>query len=603
MRCLSGLSKIARSTALLFFVVWISIGGVRRAFAAEHAGNVFVAGDEVSVAIPTKWAGWRAIDVEGKEVGHGAGSAEKAELGKLPVGYFEVLEKDGPGKIMAGVVAKNEPTEDTPIALDASMSWFYPDNPQQIRDACTLCRLAGVKWVRDRLSWPEMEPERGKFAGETRYERTMRLEHEMGLKILQVNHISPPWAEKNATHFPDDLRDVYNFYHGLAKRWNRLADAIEPWNEPDIEMFGGHTGCEIASFQKAAYLGLKAGDPKVPVCEAVFAIDRAETLDEFGANEVYPYFDLYDLHHYVGLDAYPRAYGRHREVSGGRPMWTTEFNLMVNWADAKTQEPSEEDLRVQGYRVSKVFATALNEGADKLFYFILGHYVERTLQYGLVHADLTPRPAYVAFAAVGRLLNDAKPLGRVNLGDDKLKGYVFATQVDGTKRETLVAWSETKPTNIEIRPAEKAYDYLGRELPSAKKTLLTRSPVFFLLPSGGSRELKIDPPPVKAKWLAGKPGSVVLQLLGHTDFKQSAFVLGDKKQLQLVAYNFGEQAARGTLSVQGGTSDARELEIAPGGRTTREIAVDAPGELSVTFDSGKSGHAMVSARIVQGTSP
>ena len=192
----------------------------------------------------------------------------------------------------------------------------------------------------------------------------------MGLKILQVNHVSPPWAAKNATHFPDDLRDVYNFYHGLAKRWNGLADAIEPWNEPDIEMFGGHTGCEIASFQKAGYLGLKAGDPKVPVCEAVFAIDRAETLNEFGENEVYPYFDLYDLHHYVGLDAYPRAYGRHRAVSGGKPMWTTEFNLMVNWADANTQEPSEEDLRVQGYRVSKVFATVLNErrGQVVLFY-------------------------------------------------------------------------------------------------------------------------------------------------------------------------------------------------------------------------------------------
>ena len=90
-------------------------------------------------------------------------------------------------------------------------------------------------------------------------------------------------------------------------------------------------------------------------------------------------------------------------------MWTSEFNLMVNWADAKTQEPSEEDLRVQGYRVSKVFATALNERADKLFYFILGHYVERTLQYGLVHTDLTPRPAYIAFVAVGRFFNGAKP--------------------------------------------------------------------------------------------------------------------------------------------------------------------------------------------------
>jgi hypothetical protein len=238
-----------------------------------------------------------------------------------------------------------------------------------------------------------------------------------------------------------------------------------------------------------------------------------------------------------------------------------------------------------------------------LFYFILGHYVERTVQYGLVHTDLTPRPAYIAFAAVGRLLNDAKPLGRVILGNDKLKGYVFATQVDGAKRETVVAWSETKPTRVEIRPADKAYDYLGRELPSAKKAELTRSPIFFVLPSGGSQKLKVEPPPDKAKWLAGKPGTVVLQLVGHPDFKQSAFVLDDGKKMQLVAYNFGEQPARGKLNVRGGKIQAGELEIAPGDRMTREIAVDAAGELSVTFEAGKSGRAIVTARVVESASP
>ncbi len=586
-----------RASALSLVVASLfSLLGSPIAFAADHPGNVFVAGEQVSVPVPAQWSGWRAVDIEGKEVGHGSSQGTMAELGKLPIGYFEILEKGGPGKITAGVVAKNEPVESTPIALDAAMSWFYAD-PQQVHDACTLCKLAGVRWVRDRLSWPEIETAHGTWAGDTRYERTMRIEREEGLKILQVNHISPAWAAKKTNHFPDDLRDVYTFYRGLAKRWHGLADAIEPWNEPDIQLFGGQTGCEIASLQKAAYLGLKAGDPKVPVCEAVFAIDRPQTLDEFGANEVYPYFDRYDLHHYVGLDAYARAYGRHRAVSGGRPMWTTEFNLMVNWADPKTFEPSDEDLRIQAFRVSKVFATALNQGCVKAFYFILGHYVERNLQYGLVHADMTPRPAYVAFAAVGRLLNGAKPIGRVDFGDEKLKAYVFATQVDGAAHETMVAWSETKPTVVRVQPTEKAYDYLGREMTNTKNFKLTREPVLMVLASGGSQELQVKPPPPKAKWLAGKACPVVLQLVGKTDFKQSAFQLDDQRQLQLVAYNFGSRSAHGILKLEGAILDANEIEIAPGSRVERRITANGSDQVTARLDLGELGHAIVSARV------
>ncbi len=575
----------------------ISLLLAQSAFAAHHPGNVFTAGEDVTIAVPKTWAGWRAIDISRKELAHGSSPNGVADLGKLPTGYFEVFEKDGPGKITAAVLTPTTISDDTPIAIDAGMSWFYPDDPQKIRDACALCRLGGVKWVRDRASWPEIETARGTWAGDTRYERTMRIEHEEGLKILQVNHISPAWASKDPRHFPDDLRDVYNFYRGLAKRWKGLADAIEPWNEPDIDPFGAHTGCEIASFQKAAYLGLKAGNPELPVNQAVFAIDRPQTLDEFGTNEVYPYFDRYDLHHYVKLPFYPRAYARHRAVSGGRPMWTTEFNLTIWWSDEKTGEPSEDDLRIQAYRVSKVFAEALNEGPVKLFYFMLGHYVERNLQYGIVHTDLTPRPAYVAFAAVGRFLDAAKPIGRVDFGDDKLRGYVFATEVDGAQQETLVAWSETKSATVRIHPAEKAYDYLGREMPNAHKLKLTREPKFVLLPPGGSKQFTIVPPPKKAKWLDGKACPVVLQLIGKGDAKTSSFQLGPKHELQLVAYNFGDKPAHGKLVIEGATGAPPEVEIAPGAREVRSIQADGSEKISARCNLGELGHAIVAANV------
>jgi hypothetical protein len=363
-------------------------------------------------------------------------------------------------------------------------------------------------------------------------------------------------------------------------------------------LFGGHTGCEIASFQKAAYLGLKAGNPELTVNDTVFAIDRAETLDEFGANKVWPYFDRYDLHHYIGLPAYERAYGRHRAVAGGRPLWTTEFNLPVNWADEKTREPSDEELRVQGYRVGKVFAQALFEGSQKAFYFILGDYVERNLQYGLVHADLTPRPAYVAFAATGRLLNGAQPLGRVDLGDELLKAYAFRTVVDGAERETVVAWSETRPTVVSMPAAEKAYDYLGREMGEATDVKLTRETVYFVLPRGGSKELKLAAPPAQPAWREGQACPVVLQLQGDGDVQASAFRMPKGRTLKLVAYNFGDRAARGKLAISGAAAADGAVELAPGARSERVLSVEAPGTVSVRLDLGAAGTAVASARVI-----
>jgi hypothetical protein len=368
-------------------------------------------------------------------------------------------------------------------------------------------------------------------------------------------------------------------------------------------MFGGHTGCEIASFQKAAYLGLRAGDPQTPVCGTVFAIDRAETLDEFGLNEVHPYFDRYDLHHYIRLPEYPRAYGRHRAISGGKPMWTTEFNLTVQWADEKTKEPSDDELRVQGYRVGKVFAQALHEGPEMAFYFILGDYVERDRQFGILHGDLTPRPAYVSVAAVGRLLNGAQPLGKVDLGDEKLKAYAFRTHVDGADRETLVAWSETKPTTIEILQAERAYDYLGREQPAGGKVELTRATVFLLLPPGGSKSLKIQPPPARPPLLKGEPCPIVLQLLGPTDFQQSAFRIDQSKELRLVAYNFGGKPVRGRLHIEGATGTPEEVELAPGARDEWKVLLNGAAQVAAGLDVGDIGRAIVAARLALAPPP
>ena len=86
-------------------------------------------------------------------------------------------------------------------------------------------------------------------------------------------------------------------------------------------MFGGHSGSEMASLQKAAYFGLKAGNPHLVVCQNVFAIHEAAQLQDFQANEPWPYLDTFNLHHYVGFEQYPKVYSDFRAVSAGRALF------------------------------------------------------------------------------------------------------------------------------------------------------------------------------------------------------------------------------------------------------------------------------------------
>ncbi len=453
----------------------------------EHPGNVFLAGEDVHVALPKEASGaWRAVDYDGKVVGEGQ-AVGQISLGRLPAGYYEVRYDEHKPAIAVGVLAPlAEPTPKTsPICADVGMSWNYPV-PRRAAVA-SLCALAGLNWVRDRLDWGNMEPRRGEFrpAKDNSYDITAQVESAAGLQILQVNHRSPKWASARSERFPTDLRDAYRFYREMAKRWQGQVQAFEPWNEADWVMFGGHTGAEMASMQKACYWGLKAGNPQMIVCQNVFANYFPRIIADFHANQAWLYFDTLSFHHYWAMDGLSKYYRQFREISGGRPIWVSECNLPVEWSgDEKLRELSDQNLREQAHRLVRLLALSIHEGASETFWFYFPHYTEGKQQFGIVHADLTPRPGYLALAAMGRLMADAKPLGRLRSENKELTGYLFRARPDGKERIVLIAWTKKDAAELPLKiPASAVFDTIGRVRNEAGTTLkVTDAPVFAVFP-------------------------------------------------------------------------------------------------------------------------
>jgi len=409
---------------------------------------------------------------------------------------------------------------------------------------------------------------------------------------------------------PLDLRDAWAFNRAIARRWQGKVAAFEPWNEADIADFGGHTGSEMASLQKAAWLGLKAGNPKATACLNVFALHRQTTLQNFQENEAWACFDTFNLHHYAPFSGYPSLYADFRAVSAGRPLWATECSVPVKWhGDARLQEPSPEDLRLQAVRAPITYVLAIHEGAGAVFYFILPHYVEGQTQFGVLRKDLTPRPAFLALAAAGRLLASARPLGRVRADDPAVRAYLFDARPDGRRANVLVAWSE-EARSLELPQAPQAlFDHLGRAREVSGRSLkLGAAPQFIVL--GAGTRLPLEPPPARPAMLPGHPSPVVLQaVLPETSvvLSESAYRLSaaQPSHIPIFAYNFSDEPARGRLAAvvpeQWRAELPQEAEIAPGERKELSLRLTgAPGariaKVRITGEFGTAGRTVLSLR-------
>ena len=545
----------------------------------QNPGNVFLLGEDVDIKLPEKAIGkvvnWRILDDRRNIIAQTSTAVETSNLriGGLRIGWYRIEFLDDGGKVLdwttTAVLAKlAEPVpQDSPVCVDSATSWFAANRPARQERFAHLAALAGVNWIRDRMSWGGFQREPDKFPNETTYDTAADLQAKYGLKVLQVFHDIPGWAadvkldgENRSRRFPRDLRVLYKFCKATAQRYKGRVLAWEPWNEANITMFGGHTIDEMCTHQKAAYLGYKAGDPDLTVCWNVYA-GAGTPLHTEGVleNQTWPYFETYNIHSYQKPDDYLNQFAPAREAACGRPIWITECGVR---AVAQTARPwselSQEDEIKQAEFIAHSYASSLFAGVNRHFFFILGNFHEREVQFGLLRNDQTPRPSYVALAAIGRLLAGARCLGRWNQKENPaVRVYAFNSRPDGRQRNVLVIWA-TKSTTWPLPESlsiEAVYDYLGRPLDKNKLDKIDSASVFIVLAKDAAKQLPLEPPQRSSAFRKGKVSPVVLQLQMHhnstkLDRQAHTVARGKETNLNLFAYNFSEKTVSGTITAE-----------------------------------------------------
>lgn len=130
-----------------------------------------------------------------------------------------------------------------------------------------------MDWMKIQVRWEYIEPEKGVYDW-TILDNAMRAARRFNVKILASVVTSPDWAfphdpEVTMHGPPTDTQDYVNFLAALLNRYPGDIQAIEVWNEQNLDREWmtprGLRADDYVELLRRAYQGIKAVDPNVMV--------------------------------------------------------------------------------------------------------------------------------------------------------------------------------------------------------------------------------------------------------------------------------------------------------------------------------------------------
>ncbi len=164
--------------------------------------------------------------------------------------------------------------------------------------------------------------------------------------FVDLRGLPPP---RPGNQLPEDLLKVYQSARGLAANYRGIVDAWEMVGEPDVG-YCTDLPDRVVAFQKAVYLGLKAGagegsgatgqsaDSAPVVLMGALALPPGPWLDRAAANGIFEYTDAVNFHFYGLAGDLPGVIAAHRDFAAKHlpakaqaplPLWITECGADV----------------------------------------------------------------------------------------------------------------------------------------------------------------------------------------------------------------------------------------------------------------------------------
>ncbi len=286
------------------------------------------------------------------------------------------------------------------------------------KEAVDLINAAGIKQVRDEMFWHEVERKKGVYIIPERFLKNLDYSVAAGLDTLIIlDYGNPLYEEGNAPTKRKSIKAFGRYCYTLAKELKGKVKYFEVWNEPNVDGFWRprHDAKAYVRLLKKAYASLKKGNPEATVLGITLA-----GLDEPFLNEVldaggYKHLDVVSIHPYCAPASPEEAkiferLEHFREICSRygkpKPIWLTEIGWPTNIGGGVTEERQAEML-------ARMYLLSLTVPyIPTVFWYWFGpdgpdkEWAED--RFGILHADYSPKPAYVAYRTLTQLLSGAE---------------------------------------------------------------------------------------------------------------------------------------------------------------------------------------------------
>jgi hypothetical protein len=360
-----------------------------------------------------------------------------------------------------------------------------------------LIAQSGAGWIRDDFGWAGMEPTRGSYRVPAKAKAWIQAAHAAGLKIDLI------LAYGNSAYADHYDTDAYAKAAGwLARELANDIQAIEILNEPNNfgfrDAYGGQWNGREGNGSVSPYLEkyvqilnaaakeIKLANPKMaviglgtppPASFRMIALGLAQQVDgltdhPYGKEmpEVVPYANTPYFFLRDGI-ATADANGtfasqvsmfraQAKKYGATEKLWHTEWGYSTERTKSGQLAMSEE---TQGVYILRRLLESEATGVEHTFIYDFkddgGDPYSHEQNFGLVHNDLSAKPAYFALQRVSSILagvNAAAPSKQASLEidpavkQDRLGNRCY-TFTDG--QTTVVAFWDVKPLNPDTKPA------------------------------------------------------------------------------------------------------------------------------------------------------